>query len=251
MDRISRQIANSKQDRIQIVKSQPSGASLREGQEVIYVTKDNRIARYRKEQGRVWVSYMNSNENQIVDRDLIVKRNINLSGKLITKDYPAFGVRQSTGSDGQQIETGAYETIVFNQELYDNGGHFDVSNYSFTAPYDGIYHFNARALWDGNETADDGDWEVGDKHIISLFKNDRNAAPNSTNTVASNRKTIQGDINDTYISNNVVSDLQLDAGDYISVALYHDTDAGHSQYTYQPTNTYAWTSFTGHLVCAL
>ena len=47
------------------------------------------------------------------------------------------------------------------------------------------------------------------------------------------------------------SDLKLDAGDYISVALYHDTDAGHSQYTYQPTNTYAWTSFTGHLVCAL
>ena len=39
MDRISRQIANSKQDRIEIVKSQPSAATLREGQEVIYVLK--------------------------------------------------------------------------------------------------------------------------------------------------------------------------------------------------------------------
>ena len=140
---------------------------------------------------------------------------------------------------------------MFNQELYDNGGHFDVSNYSFTAPYDGIYHFNARVLWDGNETDGDGEWESEDRHIISLFKNDRNAAPDSTNTIASNRKTIQGDVEDVYISNNVVSDLKLDAGDYISVALYHDTGAGHSQYTYQPTNTYAWTSFTGHLVCAL
>ena len=70
MDRISRQIANSKQDRIQIVKSQPSGASLREGQEVMYITRDNRLARYRKEQGRLWVSYMSNDGNQIVDKIL-------------------------------------------------------------------------------------------------------------------------------------------------------------------------------------
>jgi len=70
MDRISRQIANSKQDRIEIVKSQPSAATLREGQEVMYITRDNRLARYRKEQGRLWVSYMSSDGNQIVDKTL-------------------------------------------------------------------------------------------------------------------------------------------------------------------------------------
>tara|TARA_R100001082_G_scaffold65602_1_gene36965 strand:+ start:445 stop:1098 length:654 start_codon:yes stop_codon:yes gene_type:complete len=98
MDRISRQIANSKQDRIQIVKSQPSGASLREGQEVIYVTKDNRIARYRKEQGRVWVSYMNSNENQIVDGDLIVKRNLNVNGDITGGQISFFNHNYNTTS---------------------------------------------------------------------------------------------------------------------------------------------------------
>ena len=70
MDRISRQIANSKQDRIEIVKSQPSAATLREGQEVMYITRDNRLARYRKEQGRLWVSYMSNDGNQIVDKTL-------------------------------------------------------------------------------------------------------------------------------------------------------------------------------------
>lgn len=70
MDRISRQIANSKQEKIQTVKSQPSAASLREGEEVIYITKDNRLARYRKEQGRLWVSYMSTDGNQIVDKTL-------------------------------------------------------------------------------------------------------------------------------------------------------------------------------------
>ena len=70
MDRISRQIANSKQDKIELVKSQPSAATLREGQEVMYITRDNRLARYRKEQGRLWVSYMSSDGNQIVDKTL-------------------------------------------------------------------------------------------------------------------------------------------------------------------------------------
>ena len=70
MDRISRQIANSKQDKIELVKSQPSAATLREGQEVMYITRDNRLARYRKEQGRLWVSYMSNDGNQIVDKTL-------------------------------------------------------------------------------------------------------------------------------------------------------------------------------------
>jgi hypothetical protein len=233
---------------IKSIKKTPSNSQRAGG---IAFSNYNGEDRLYKKFGQKW-KYVNLTDGDWnVSKDLNVSKNINLSNKLFIKNYPAFGVRQSVGADGQQIEYDAYETIVFNQELYDNGSHFDIANYSFTAPYDGIYHFNARALWDGNETDGDGDWEVEDKHIISLFKNDRNAAPNSNNIVASNRKTIQGDVTDVYISNSVVSDLKLDAGDYISVALFQYTDARYSQYTYQPTNTYAWTSFTGHLVCAL
>jgi len=172
----------------------------------------------------------------------------------IIDNYPAFGVYQSASADAQQIENNAYETIVFDTKLYDNGGDFSTSNYSFTAPKNGIYHFNARILWDGNESTggnDDGDWAAGDYHQISLMKNDRSATPNQTAIVAIERDTIQGAISDEYLSNRIVSDLRLNAGDYISVAVKHETAAGQSQYTYGPSTPYIWTSLTGHLVCAI
>ena len=115
----------------------------------------------------------------------------------------------------------------------------------------GIYHFNARILWDANESPDDGDWAAGDYNQISLVKNDRTSVPDSADIVALERDTIQGAVSDVYLSNRIVSDLRLDATDYISVAVKHVTAAGHSQYTYAPTSPYMWTSLTGHLVCAL
>ena len=165
--------------------------------------------------------------------------------------YPAFGVYQSASADAQQIENNAYETIVFDTKLYDNGDNFSTSNYSFTASLNGIYHFNARILWDANESAGDGDWAAEDYHQISLVKNDRTSVPDSADIVALERNVIQGAVTDVYLSNRIVSDLKLDAGDYISVAVKHVTAAGHSQYTYGPTNPYTWTSLTGHLVCAI
>ena len=165
--------------------------------------------------------------------------------------YPAFGVYQSASADAQQIENDAYETIVFDTKLYDNGDNFSTSNYSFTASLNGIYHFNARILWDANESAGDGDWAAEDYHQISLVKNDRTSVPDSADIVALERNVIQGAVTDVYLSNRIVSDLKLDAGDYISVAVKHVTAAGHSQYTYGPTNPYTWTSLTGHLVCAI
>ena len=68
MDRISRQISNIKQNKIDVVKSQPSVNSLREGQEVIYISKSNRLERYRKEKGRLWVSYMDTDNNYTVNK---------------------------------------------------------------------------------------------------------------------------------------------------------------------------------------
>ena len=76
MIREARRTQNSKQDKIQVVKSQPSVNSLREGQEVIYISRSNRLERYRKEQGRLWTSYMYPKQDETVDRDLIIGRNI-------------------------------------------------------------------------------------------------------------------------------------------------------------------------------
>ena len=152
MDRISRQIANSKQDRIEIVKSQPSAATLREGQEVMYITRDNRLARYRKEQGRLWVSYMSSDGNQIVDKKLSVKGITNLSNKLIINNYPAFRVYID---DQQTWGTGVYSKVQFESknranvvDEYDNGSNIDYTNDYFIVPYNGIYHFNCSILFE-------------------------------------------------------------------------------------------------------
>ena len=229
----------------------PSSRNMSDGEQVYARESNKPLALYKKFKGVLWKSYLSKDGNQIVDKDLRVSGNINLSNKLITKNYPAFGVKQSTSADAQEIENNAYETVVFDEELYDNGGNFSTSNYSFTAPMNGIYHFNARILWDGNESAGDGDWAAQDYNQISLVKNDRTTVPDAADIVAQSRNTIQGAVTDVYLSNNITSDLKLDIGDYISVAVKHVTAAAHSQYTYAPTDAYIWTSLTGHLICAL
>ena len=257
-DRISRVLGNSKETSSPFVGTKsvigypPSPNSMKDGDIVFAQSSNKQLALFKKYRGRVHKSYLSSDGNEYVDRDINIAGNINLSNKLITKNYPAFAVRQSASADNQEIESGAFETVVFDEELYDNGGNFSTSNYSFTAPVNGIYHFNARILWDADATDADGEWAAEDYHQISLSKNDRASTPTDQNDfIAQFRHTIQGDIEDKYLSNNVISDAKLDIGDYVSVAVKHVTAAGHSQYTYAPTNTNIWTSFTGHLICAL
>jgi len=251
MDRESRRITNSTQASIREIDYYPSYSGVPDGELVISAPKNKPLRLYKKLNGILWKTDFSSDGNQYVDRDINIAGNINLSNKLIIKNYPAFGTMQSASADNQEIESGAHETIVFDEKLYDNGGDFSISNYSFTAPINGIYHFNARIFWDADASAADGDWAAEDYHQINLVKNDRTSVPAGAEFVALDRRTIQGTVTDVYLSNNVISDLKLDAGDYISVAAKHVTAAGHSQYTYAPTTTYAWTSFTGHLVTAI
>jgi hypothetical protein len=89
MIREVRRTQNSKQDKIQVVKSQPSVNSLREGQEVIYLSKSNRLERYRKEQGRLWISYMDTNNNYVVNNDLSIGGDLDVGG-MISKEVMIF-----------------------------------------------------------------------------------------------------------------------------------------------------------------
>ena len=97
MIREARRTQNSKQDKIQVVKSQPSVNSLREGQEVIYISKSNRLERYRKEQGRLWVSYMDTDNNFIVDGTLIVD-SLNVKTKLTSYKIIAHNMNDDIGT---------------------------------------------------------------------------------------------------------------------------------------------------------
>tara|TARA_R100001015_G_C4608624_1_gene163841 strand:+ start:485 stop:1228 length:744 start_codon:yes stop_codon:yes gene_type:complete len=247
MIRETRRIQNSKQDKIQVVRSQPSVNSLREGQEVIYISKSNRLERYRKEQGRLWTSYMDTDNNYTVNKDLNVGGNLNLSNKLITSNYPAFSSHQSTSADGQTLADQNNSTIHFDSEIYDNGNNFDTSNYSFTAPYNGIYYFKANILLDGDNSSDSGDFDAGELVQLRLNKNDRSANA-SLNAIAISRFFIFTNLEDKFMYNSVSSDVKLEAGDYVSISVWHNS--GVTQTTYATTSS-SFTAFTGHLICAL
>ena len=111
MDRISRQISNAKQNKIEVVKSQPSVNSLREGQEVIYISKSNRLERYRKEKGKLWTSYMYPTQDKTIDRDLIIGRDIVSKNKRI--DPTKLGVFYQKIYDDDTTATLASSSTTF------------------------------------------------------------------------------------------------------------------------------------------
>ena len=64
MDRATRFIANRKQDKIRVVREQPSVQSMREGEEVLYFRNRGTLTRYRKERGKLWTSDMHGSQNK-------------------------------------------------------------------------------------------------------------------------------------------------------------------------------------------
>jgi hypothetical protein len=62
------------------VYSQPNASSLKEGEEVVYLGQGKPLARYRKEGGQVWVSYMTTNGNLFVEKDFNVQGTISQGG---------------------------------------------------------------------------------------------------------------------------------------------------------------------------
>ena len=248
-DRDMRKLINTKQNSVEF-QGKPSVHGMLDGQIAIEKQSNSQLALYRKKYGKLWKSYMSFNGNQYVDKDLKVNGSINLSNKLIIKNYPAFSVYQSTSVDGQSIATGStYTRIILNTEHYDNGSNFDVSNYKFTAPYNGIYHFDANLLMDSNVDSDAGDWDAEERLDIHLFKNQGDATTTSTtNRVASSLHLLSGAITDNFWQGNLSADLKLDAGDFIE--LYAKQDSGVEQHTHEPTGG-DFTRFTGHLVTAI
>ncbi|WP_225741237.1 C1q-like domain-containing protein [Halorussus halophilus] len=51
---------------------------------------------------------------------------------------------KDTGSTDQSVASISGTTVQYDTEVYDNGGHYDTSNYQYTAPVNGIYDVTAR-----------------------------------------------------------------------------------------------------------
>jgi hypothetical protein len=251
VDRIQRNINNRKQDKISLANSQPSLRSMRDGEESLYLGRDGILMRYRREKGVLWKTQMTKDGSLNIDKNLSVGGSINLKNKIITNNYPAFSVYQSTSVDGQAIASSSstFYRIILDTEHYDNGSHFDVSNYKFTVPYNGIYHFDANVLMDSNIDTDAGDWADESRIDIHLYKNQGDATTTSvTNRIASSLHLLPGAITDNFWQGNLSADLKLETGDFIE--LYVKQNSGVEQHTHEPTGG-DYTRFTGHLVCAL
>jgi len=109
MDRISRRLTNLKQDKIRLSKTQPSIQTLREGEEVLYLNKDNKLCRYRKERGLLWKSEMSNDGNHIIDKSLNIKKDLKV-GKNIQLDGT---IKFDKGVDITTKITGSNRTLSF------------------------------------------------------------------------------------------------------------------------------------------
>ena len=246
-DRQVRKLINSKQDVVEF-SGIASKNSMEEGQTAIQKNNNGQLALYRKKFGKLWKSYMSYNGNQYVDRNMFVKNDIIYNGFLKNQHYPAFKAYVSTSGDAQTIASGDSVNVTFDAEEYDIGGNYDTSAYKFTAPVNGIYHFNAKVLWDNNTDPTAGDWTAGERHDIYLIKNDSSTNPSANSREASELRVVGGDLGDSLMMNSISGDLKLSAGDFITVAVFQNT--GTNQYTYDP-NDGMWSSWSGHLITAI
>ena len=253
MDRNIRRLQNIKEasvasgDTKGVASHAPSNQSMKEGEQVFAQEGNKPLALYKKNKGTLWKVGLSNDGNQYFDKNINIHKDINYNGYLRNIRYPAFKAYISTVGDAQSIATGTRVNVQFDSEEYDLGGNYDISAYKFTAPTAGIYHFNAKVLWDNNTSAG-GDWDAGDRHDIYLIKNDSSTNPSANSREASELRVVSGDIDSTLMMNSISGDLKLSAGDFITVAIFQNT--GDTQYTYDP-NDGMWSSWSGHLITAI
>ena len=65
-------------------------------------------------------------------------------GHITMPKQPAFLAAIADGSAMTDLAVNTTHTVTFNQEIFDQNGDYNNSNYTFTAPVTGRYHFDAR-----------------------------------------------------------------------------------------------------------
>lgn len=147
------------------------------------------------------------------------------TSQLLTVPYAMYAERTpaigfSAWSSAVQSLTGSSAIVAFDTEEYDDGNNF-ASN-GFTAPRDGVYHFDAHVRLNGNTTAGVYCW-------LAFYVNSNNKKTSTTQT----------GIDKWGISNS--ADLKLHAGEVVTVHYY-----GPALSTADASVMNTW--FMGHLV---
>ena len=146
--------------------------------------------------------YLRTNDNQTALQ-------ISSDGEVTKPRNPAFSVRHSVN---QSVTTAGWTQKSFNTEIFDIGGNF-ASN-AFTAPVDGIYSFG----W--NQRFDSGN---GQYFRVVLRVNDATGSQ-----YQHGHAIYRDDDGFHYVTLNLTSLLQLDAGDVVKAYAYSITDTSYT-----------------------
>jgi len=244
IERKIRKALNIKQDNLEF-HGNPSVGGMSDGQIAIEKGNNGQLAIHRKKYGKLWKSYMSYDGIQYVDKDIVVKNDVVYNGFLRNQHYPAFKAYSDTTGDEQTINNTTMTRVTFDKIAYDIGGNYDVSAYKFTAPVAGIYHFNAKVLWDDSNA---GDWDAGERRDIYLVKNGGTTTISAGDRTDASLYTVTSDLDDKFQMGQISADVKLDTGDFMEVGLYHDS--GEAQRTYNQSSE-LWSSWSGHLITAI
>ena len=145
------------------------------------------------------------------------------SGRVTTPNQPYFMVYRNAGN--YNVGAGQTVSIIYDTARYNIGGHFNNSNYRFTAPIDGLYNFSA--------SVNHYNLPAGTRLRIQLHLN--------------GQLTLMGGYIRTYDTgdHNVVfnSSLKLNANDYVEMKRYSDGAS-----TAGTSSGQLWNWFSGYLI---
>lgn len=144
------------------------------------------------------------------------------SGRITTPNQPAFLA-------GKTSATANGNVMVFNETVFNIGGHYNTSNGRFTAPISGVYQFSWQILGNTQQTV-----------YRTTFR--RNGSNNITGSFQVQMR-MDGNVNGAFETSTTYTILvQLTAGDYVDI--YYVSDNGVSTIN----DTSYWEKFMGHLV---
>jgi len=133
-DRVARKLQNSKEstavtsDTKRPSRYAPSKNGMKEGEQSFVQEPNKPLALFKKERGRVYKTYLSSNGNQIVDKNLSVGGNSTFTGNVdingnidINGKISASQIYEHTGDTGTKIQFGE-NTIAFYSDHSNAGG---------------------------------------------------------------------------------------------------------------------------------
>jgi hypothetical protein len=137
---------------------------------------------------------------------------------------------KATTANSTSVGINLTNSPAFYDVEYDESSSYDLTTGTFTAPIDGIYHFDYGVEISGNAGATSGFIQIG------LIKN-------SLSTPGTYKEIPMNLANNTYQSINNSVDVRLLAGDQIQVQFYNASNAALNL-----TGDVYWTYFSGHRI---